>query len=79
MQRPAGVQSTAPLEPCPKPVTESGSPFRSVSFASTSTVFGVFTSVTSVSVSALGGLFGTPTTVTCTVAVAVPPLPSEAV
>ena len=68
--------ATVPFVPFVTAVTVSGSPFGSESLASTLTVTGVLPGVEATSFVAIGAMFST---VTVTVAVATPPLPSEIV
>ncbi len=75
MQSPPAVQVTVPWVPLVLPVTVSVSPSGSVSLASTLAMPEVFSLVASVSSTAFGASL-TGVTVTVTVAVSVPPLPS---
>ncbi len=68
-----------PFVPGVAAVTVNGSPFGSLSLPSTATDMGVLAIVLAVSFVASGGAFGAGFTVTVTVAVSNPPMPSEIV
>ncbi len=72
---PSPLLTAVPWDGEPTEVTVKLSPSTSLSLASTFTVPGVSSSVVNTSSLATGGSF-TGLTVTCTVAVAVPPFPS---